>query len=72
VNVRIAAGARPLDTDSVRAARDSAEAALSGRGRLVLRPSGTEPVVRVTVEADDAALMQQVLDRLSAVVQAAV
>jgi phosphoglucosamine mutase len=38
----------------------------------VLRPSGTEPVVRVTVEADDAALMQLVLDRLSAAVQAAV
>ena len=42
-----------------------------GGGRLVLRPSGTEPVVRVTVEADDAALMQQVLDRLAEVVRAA-
>ncbi|HBD19751.1 MAG TPA: hypothetical protein DC063_06520, partial [Arenimonas sp.] len=42
-----------------------------GRGRLVLRPSGTEPVVRVTVEADDATLMQQVLDRLAEVVRAA-
>ena len=72
VNVRIAPGARPLDSADVQAARAEAEAALSGRGRLVLRPSGTEPVVRVTVEADDAALMQQVLDRLSAVVRAAV
>jgi phosphoglucosamine mutase len=72
VNVRIAAGARPLDAAAVRAARTEAEAALLGRGRLVLRPSGTEPVVRVTVEAADAELMQQVLDRLSDVVRAAV
>ena len=38
-------------------------AAVEGRGRAFLRPSGTEPVVRVTVEADDAALMQSTLDR---------
>jgi phosphoglucosamine mutase len=71
VNVRIAPGSRPLDDAAVRSARSEAEAALSGRGRLVLRPSGTEPVVRVTVEANDATLMQQVLDRLSEVVRAA-
>jgi phosphoglucosamine mutase len=71
VNVRIAAGSRPLEVEAVRAARAEAEAALQGRGRLVLRPSGTEPVVRVTVEATDDALMQQVLDRLSAAVRAA-
>ncbi|GGA77246.1 phosphoglucosamine mutase [Arenimonas soli] len=71
VNVRIAAGAKPLDQPAVQAARDEAEKALSGRGRLVLRASGTEPVVRVTVEADDAALMRQVLDRLADVVRAA-
>ncbi len=71
VNVRIAAGAKPLDAPAVQAARAEAEAALAGRGRLVLRPSGTEPVVRVTVEADDEALMQQVLDRLAGAVRAA-
>ena len=71
VNVRIAAGARPLEDGSVQAARAEAEAALEGRGRLVLRPSGTEPVVRVTVEADDASLMDQVLERLAGVVRAA-
>ncbi len=71
VNVRIAAGAQPLQSADVQAARAEAEQALSGRGRLVLRPSGTEPVVRVTVEAADAQLMQQVLDRLSAAVRAA-
>lgn len=71
VNVRIAAGARPLETAAVQAARSEAEAALAGKGRLVLRPSGTEPVVRVTVEAADAVLVQQVLDRLSEAVRAA-
>ena len=71
VNVRIAPGVRPLDDAGVQAARADAEAALAGRGRLVLRPSGTEPVVRVTVEADDAALMRQVLERLAEVVRAA-
>ena len=71
VNVRIAAGVKPLDAASVQQARSEAEAALNGKGRLVLRPSGTEPVVRVTVEAADGALMQQVLDRLAEVVRAA-
>jgi len=71
VNVRVAKGVRPLDDAAVQLARAEAEAALLGRGRLVLRPSGTEPVVRVTVEADDEALMQRVLDRLSGAVRAA-
>ncbi|MBW8312326.1 MAG: phosphoglucosamine mutase [Rhizobium sp.] len=71
VNVHIAPGVKPLEQPAVQAARAEAEAALAGRGRLVLRPSGTEPVVRVTVEADDAALMQQVLDRLAEVVRSA-
>ena len=71
VNVRIAAGVKPLDDARVQAARVEAEAALQGRGRLVLRASGTEPVVRVTVEAADETLMQRVLDELSAVVRAA-
>ena len=72
INVRVQPGARPLEAAAVQAARMDAEAALDGKGRLVLRPSGTEPVVRVTVEAADAALMEQVLDRLSAAVMAAI
>jgi phosphoglucosamine mutase len=71
VNVRIRPGARPLENEAVQAARAQAETALAGRGRLVLRPSGTEPVVRVTVEADDEGLMRQVLDTLAAVVRSA-
>jgi len=44
---------------------------VQGRGRAFLRPSGTEPVVRVTVEADDEALMRSTLDRLAEAVRAA-
>ena len=72
VNVKISNGAKPADADSVKAALAEAQRAVQGRGRAFLRPSGTEPVVRVTVEADDAALMQGTLDRLAEVVNAAV
>jgi phosphoglucosamine mutase len=71
INVRYAAGSRPTEADSVRAALAEAEQAVQGRGRAFLRPSGTEPVVRVTVEADDAALMQSTLERLADAVRAA-
>lgn len=71
VNVTIANGAKPAEADSVRAALVDAQTAVQGRGRAFLRPSGTEPVVRVTVEADDAVLMQGTLDRLAEAVRAA-
>ena len=71
VNVRITPGSRPLDAPVVRAARREAEAKLAGKGRLVLRPSGTEPVVRITVESADEALVEHVIDTLSAAVHTA-
>ena len=71
VNVKVAADSRPAEADSVKAALVEAQAAVQGRGRAFLRPSGTEPVVRVTVEADDAQLMQSTLDRLADAVRAA-
>ena len=71
VNVRCGNGARPTDAASVQAALAEALRAVEGRGRAFLRPSGTEPVVRVTVEADDAGLMQSTLDALAAAVRAA-
>ena len=73
INVRLdGASAKALvDADGVRRALQEAQAAVQGRGRAFLRPSGTEPVVRVTVEADDAWLMQDNLDRLAAAVRAA-
>ncbi|HET7127090.1 MAG TPA: phosphoglucosamine mutase [Lysobacter sp.] len=71
VNVRCEGGRKPAETDSVKAALADAQSAVEGRGRAFLRPSGTEPVVRVTVEADDAALMQSTLDSLAAAVRMA-
>jgi phosphoglucosamine mutase len=53
-NVRFAGG-KPLEAQSVKAAIADAQSALDGRGRLVIRPSGTEPVIRVMAEGDDAA-----------------
>jgi phosphoglucosamine mutase len=48
-----------------------AEAQLAGRGRLVIRPSGTEPVIRVMAEGDDAAEVEQVVDAICDAVKAA-
>ena len=71
INVRYDRGAKPAEAASVQAALATAQAAVVGRGRAFLRPSGTEPVVRVTVEADDAVLMQSTLDALADAVRAA-
>ena len=72
VNVKVAPGSRPTEAAPVQQALAAAQAAVEGRGRAFLRPSGTEPVVRVTVEADDAELVQRTLDGLVAAVLAAV
>jgi len=71
VNVRIAPGSNPLTADAVVLALHEAQRAVEGRGRAFLRPSGTEPVVRVTVEADDAALVDEVSQTLSDAVRKA-
>ena len=71
INVRCDGLARPSEAASVQAALAIAQAAVAGTGRAFLRPSGTEPVVRVTVEAADAALMQATLDALASAVRAA-
>ncbi len=60
-----------VQAEGVQQALASAEQAVAGHGRAFLRPSGTEPVVRVTVEADEAALMQATLDQLSTAVKVA-
>ena len=64
-NVRFT-GASPLQhPDVVQAVRD-AERLLGASGRLLLRPSGTEPLIRVMAEAEDAALVEQIVDMLCA------
>ena len=60
-NVRYSAGATPLEAEAVKAAIAAGEARLAGRGRLVIRKSGTEPLIRVMAECDDDALMKDVV-----------
>ncbi len=69
-NVRFAGG-KPLDDARVQAVIAGAEAQLVGKGRLVIRPSGTEPVIRVMAEGDDAGEVEQVVDAICAAVQEA-
>ena len=69
-NVRFAGG-KPLDDAKVRAAIAEGEAALNGCGRLVIRASGTEPVIRVMAEGDDAGQVEQVVDMICDAVRAA-
>ncbi|MBC2837673.1 phosphoglucosamine mutase [Paragemmobacter straminiformis] len=71
-NVRYGAGAAPLEAASVKAVIAEAEGLLSGKGRLLIRKSGTEPLVRVMAECEDAGLLAQVVDGIVAAVEAAV
>ena len=70
-NVRFERGAKPLDLPSVKEAIAAAEAELDGSGRVLIRPSGTEPVIRVMAEGDDLAQVEAVVDRICAAVRAA-
>jgi len=69
-NVRFSGG-KPLDDARVKAAIAEAEAALNGRGRLVIRPSGTEPVIRVMAEGDDSGEVEAAVDTVCSAVAAA-
>ena len=68
VNVKLA-GKLDLQAPDVRAAIAAAEAELAGRGRVLLRPSGTEPVVRVMVEGEDRAHVQKLAEAIAATVR---
>ncbi|WP_022678822.1 phosphoglucosamine mutase [Sandarakinorhabdus limnophila] len=69
-NVRFKGGA-PLEADSVKAAIAAGEAKLAGQGRLLIRKSGTEPLIRVMAEGEDKALVGRVVDDICAAVAAA-
>ena len=69
-NVRFAGG-KPLDDAKVQAVIAEAAAQLAGRGRLVIRPSGTEPVIRVMAEGDDAGEVEAVVTAICAAVHEA-
>jgi phosphoglucosamine mutase len=61
VNVRIAPGGEPMKSDLVLSAIASAEGRLNGSGRVLVRPSGTEPLIRVMAEGDDERLIARVV-----------
>ena len=69
-NVRFAGG-KPLEDARVKASIAEAEAELVGRGRLVIRPSGTEPLIRVMAEGDDEAQVHRLVDMICDTVKAA-
>jgi phosphoglucosamine mutase len=69
-NVRFNGG-RPLESDTVKAAIASATERLGAQGRLVIRPSGTEPVIRVMAEAEDRALVDTLVAEVCEAVEKA-
>ena len=69
-NVRFAGG-EPLEADSVKAAIAAGEQRLHGTGRLVIRKSGTEPLIRVMAEGEDEKLVNDVVDSICEAVKAA-
>jgi phosphoglucosamine mutase len=71
LNVRVAKRFDPLQEPSVVKVAQEVERRFDGRGRIVLRASGTEPVIRVMVEGYDAGLVKQGAREIAAVVEAA-
>lgn len=72
INVRVKERFDPYARDSVRGVVDEVNAALDGRGRVVLRASGTEPLIRVMVEAEESATARSLAQRIADAVQAGV
>ena len=70
-NVRFAAGAKPLESGAVQKAIAANEARIAGKGRILIRKSGTEPLIRVMAECEDERLLEDVVAEIVAAVQAA-
>ncbi len=69
INVRVAQQQNIADNEAVNRAVKEAETQLAGRGRVLLRPSGTEPVIRVMVEGEDKTLVDELTQELARVVE---
>ena len=69
INVRFAGGDNPLESDAVKSVAADVEKRLEGKGRILLRKSGTEPLIRVMVECQDAALAQQCAEEIAEAVK---
>ncbi|MFD1341380.1 phosphoglucosamine mutase [Litorisediminicola beolgyonensis] len=70
-NVRYTAGQAPLETAAVQEAIRDAEAEMGARGRVLIRKSGTEPLIRVMAECEDEALLTRLVDGIVAEVERA-
>ncbi len=70
-NIPLPAGGAPLDDPRVQAAIAAQDARLGKRGRVLIRPSGTEPLIRVMVEAEDDALMDSAMAAITDAIRAA-
>ena len=71
-NIRFAPGKSPLEQTKVQAVVKNAEASLIGKGRLLIRKSGTEPLIRIMVETQDEVLLMQVAEDVSQAVRNAI
>jgi phosphoglucosamine mutase len=69
-NVRFAGG-KPLESDEVKAVMADAEQKLNGSGRILVRASGTEPLIRIMAEGDDEKLVSQVVKEIAGAVKKA-
>lgn len=69
INVRLASKVDISDNQMINQAVAAAEAKLDGRGRVLLRPSGTEPLIRVMVEGEDQGLVDQLVSDMAKIVQ---
>ena len=69
INVRFAGGDNPLESDAVKSVAADVEIRLEGKGRILLRKSGTEPLIRVMVECQDATLAQQCAEEIAEAVK---
>jgi len=69
INVRVDKAATLIENANIKAALAEAERALGGKGRVLLRPSGTEPLLRVMVEGDDGAQVKHWAEQIASVVK---
>lgn len=70
INVRFAGGDNPLESEAVKAVAADVEKRLEGKGRILLRKSGTEPLIRVMVECEDGVLAKQCAEEIAETVKA--
>jgi phosphoglucosamine mutase len=68
INVRVENAAALLENSQIKSAATAAEKTLDGKGRVLLRPSGTEPLLRVMVEGEDGVLVKQCAENIAKIV----